>query len=67
MSAKRPHKLAGRELLAADISAVTDTVGHVVRHTKPYANYSAAEQARIDAANDQSGMTGRGKRISSGS
>lgn len=67
MAAKPPHKLAGRELLAADLAPVIDTVGRVTRITKPYANYSAGEKARIDRAEEASGGTGRGKRIANGS
>ena len=66
MSFKPAHKLAGRELLAADISAVTDSVTGVVRHTKPYANYTAAEKARIDAGDEGTGGKARGKRRAGG-
>ena len=50
MSAKRPHKAAGQELLNGTLAFVTDTVGQATRQTWAYASYSAAQQAQIDAA-----------------
>jgi hypothetical protein len=67
MSAKRANKLAGRETLNSELARVSDSVGLTTRDRKAYSGYTAAEKARIDAANEGSGGPARGRRESNGS